>query len=225
MVWKDTLDLTLSELANLLKVSRKTIYRWVHAKELPAYRIHHQFRFKDSEIKAWLEKKKIVIHPQPSAELLNGPPFTLDMLLKNGGIYYKVEGDSPREAIKNAIDIISLPPEVQRDALLEALLFRESLTTTAIGNGVAIPHTRDPIQISPENQSLNICFLQNPVDFDALDGKAINVMIIPLCSNLKNHLEVYAKISHLCQNRRFLSLLDAQSGRKEIMDFLETFEP
>ncbi|MBN1865725.1 helix-turn-helix domain-containing protein [Candidatus Sumerlaeota bacterium] len=48
--------LTIEELAKYLQVSTKTVYRMIHRKQIPCYKIANQWRFKWDVIQQWMEK-------------------------------------------------------------------------------------------------------------------------------------------------------------------------
>jgi excisionase family DNA binding protein len=50
---------TLAEIAQRLKVSYRTVYRWVQAKELPAYKLGTEWRVAESDLQAFLQARKI----------------------------------------------------------------------------------------------------------------------------------------------------------------------
>jgi len=50
--------LTIDDLAEQFQVSKKTIYRLLQQKELPAVRISRQWRFRKEDIDLWLEQKR-----------------------------------------------------------------------------------------------------------------------------------------------------------------------
>lgn len=49
---------TLPEIADMLKVSRQTVYRWVKSGELPAFKLGHDWRIKDSDLQKFIEERK-----------------------------------------------------------------------------------------------------------------------------------------------------------------------
>ena len=53
--------LTAREVAVYLKVNRRTVYRLLKARKIPAFRIGGQWRFKRSELDRWLEAGKIKV--------------------------------------------------------------------------------------------------------------------------------------------------------------------
>ena len=61
VVWRKTMEdeiLTVDEVAAYLKLAKKTIYKLVSTKELPAFRIGKFLRFKKAEVVEWLNNKK-----------------------------------------------------------------------------------------------------------------------------------------------------------------------
>lgn len=47
--------MTIEDLADYLKVTRRTIYEWVKEQKIPAIKLVGQWRFKKEKIDAWLE--------------------------------------------------------------------------------------------------------------------------------------------------------------------------
>jgi excisionase family DNA binding protein len=62
----------LEEIAEHLKVSTDTIHRWICAKKIPAHRVGRMWRFKVSQVDAWVEEGKVagraVGGPKPRGE-------------------------------------------------------------------------------------------------------------------------------------------------------------
>jgi len=51
--------LKVEQVADLLQVSKSTIYDWTHTDYIPYYKLSSGVRFKESEIDKWLSKKRI----------------------------------------------------------------------------------------------------------------------------------------------------------------------
>jgi len=49
--------MTIEELADYLKVSRRTIYEWLKSKKIPAVKLIGQWRFKKEKIDAWINNE------------------------------------------------------------------------------------------------------------------------------------------------------------------------
>jgi excisionase family DNA binding protein len=60
--------LTLKEVANYLKVAERTIYRLVADRKIPAFKVGRSWRFRLSEIDAWIKTQSHEIEPVPRQE-------------------------------------------------------------------------------------------------------------------------------------------------------------
>lgn len=54
---ENNLLMTINDLANYLKVTRRTIYEWLKHNKIPAIKLIGQWRFRKDKIDAWLENK------------------------------------------------------------------------------------------------------------------------------------------------------------------------
>jgi nitrogen PTS system EIIA component len=216
------MELKIRDIVGLLQVNEKTVYRWIKEKKIPCYRINHQYRFNRAEINEWILSNKIEL----SSSLINLGlnDHNLPKLLENGGITASVPGTSVGEVLTNAVELIRTPPGLKKEDILLALMRREELMPTAIGNGIAIPHPRNPIVTDPNSASVSICYLEHPIDFHALDGMPVRTLFILFTATPRMHLEVLSKISHLCQNDAFLGKLTARAGQDEILTFVREKE-
>lgn len=98
----------------------------------------------------------------------------LEELLTPSRCRSKIEGVSKKRVINTVSDLIAQELEgVDRDDVLAALMSREQLGTTGLGNGIALPHCRLP-QCKKVIGAL--ISLDAPVDYDSLDGKPIDLV-------------------------------------------------
>ena len=218
------MDLKIKDIIDLLQVSEKTVYRWIKEKKIPCYRINHQYRFSRSEINEWILSNKI----EHSSSLITLAPVTVPdsftHLLENGGIHPDISGRTVAEALQNAIETILTPMNISKDEILAALLSREELMPTAIGQGIAIPHPRNPLVTDAKNASVSICYLRDPIDFQALDNRPVETLFILLTASPRMHLEVLSKISYLCHQEAFLTLLKRRAPKEEVLVYVREQE-
>jgi PTS system nitrogen regulatory IIA component len=145
-------------------------------------------------------------------------------LVQRGGVYYNIPGDSPKEALTNIIETVQLPASIKRNLLLEAVLEREALMSTSVGRGIALPHPRNPIIAEPSEQFVAITFLSRPVDWNALDGKTVQIVMLIVSASAKLHLHTLSKINFLCHQEVFYALLDNRSAKEEIILMIKKAE-
>ena len=148
----------------------------------------------------------------------------LSDLVARGGVYYNVGGSTPAQAITEAVSSMELPKSVGRDLLLGAILERESLMPTAIGNGIAIPHPRKPIVDDPESQQVSVLFLKKPIPYNAADGLPVSVLLILLTANARNHLAVLSTIAHLSRKSDFTAFIAQRPSTEELVEYMRKVE-
>lgn len=165
------MELSVRESASLLNVSEKTIYRWIKQGVLPAYRVHDQYRFNRAELLGWATARRLPV----SFDIFTGPQQTtpaapLTDAISAGGIHYGVGGADRSAALRCVVELMPLPPDADREFVLHVFLTRESLGSTAIGNGIALPHARNPMVMSVPHPMITLCFLDQAIEYEALTG-------------------------------------------------------
>src|SRR5438128_2157857 len=76
-------------------------------------------------------------------------------------------------ALRALVQVLPLPESIDRELLLALFRAREASASTAVGDGIAIPHVRNPIVLHVARPVITLAFLSHPVDFGALDGKPV----------------------------------------------------
>jgi PTS system nitrogen regulatory IIA component len=213
------MQLGVKEAANLLDISEKTVYRWINQGFLPAYRVHDQYRFNRAELLEWATSRKINVSPdifnEPGSSGLPMPGLMES--LQSGGIFYRIEGDSKSSVLGSVVEHMRLPDGVDRDFLLRVLLAREELASTGIGNGIAIPHVRNPVVLHVTHPILTLCFLEKPVEYDALDGKPVHALFGLISPTVRAHLHLLSRLSFALMDGGFRSAINRQARREEIL--------
>jgi len=220
------MNLSVKDAARLLNVSEKTIYRWIKQEILPVYRVREQYRFNRSEVLEWATSRRINVAPEvfeePETDALPLP--TLSEALETGGIYYRLEGNSRRQVLGRIVQHLRLPEEVDRGYLLKVLIARERLSSTAIGGGIAIPHPRNPVQLHVTRPTVTLAFLENPVDFHALDGEPVQTVLTLITPTLRSHLHLLSLLGFVLRKPSLRRLLDETASREAIFSEVRRVE-
>jgi PTS system nitrogen regulatory IIA component len=67
-------------------------------------------------------------------------------------------------------------------------------------------------------------FPKEPIDFGALDGKAVHALFFLFSSQDKKHLQLLAKIAHLSANPEALQFLQSKPDKEALMTFIRSWE-
>ncbi len=219
------MELTVKDVVRLFNVSERTIYRWIQSTNLPAYKVNEQYRFNRVEMLEWATAQKIPVSPAIFSEPETGELPTLSRALEAGGIYYRVGGKDKESVLRSIVAQIRLPEEVDIDFLLQVLMARESLGSTAIGNGIAIPHPRSPIVLHVSRPIISLSFLETPIDFDAPDGIPVNIIFTLVSPTIRAHLHLLSRLSYALKDESWRKILAQPGIREEILDRLKQIEP
>lgn len=214
------MQLTVRDVAELLNVSEKSVYRWITDGNLPAYRVSGQYRFNRAELLEWATAKKINVSPKIFEENEAGAGALPDLAeaLQLGGIYYRMGGGDKEEVLKGIVETMRLPDEVDRNFLLQVLMAREALESTAIGDGIAIPHVRNPIVLHVAKPMVMLSFLEKPVDFGALDGQPVHTLFSLVSPTVRSHLHLLSRIAFALRDPGFKEIVLRQGSREEILE-------
>ncbi len=212
------MQLTVRDVAELLNVSEKSVYRWITDGSLPAYRVSGQYRFNRAELLEWATSQKINVSPKifEEAEPNGASVPTFEEALHAGGIYYRLGGSDKDSVLKGIVEVLRLPEEVDREFLLQVLLARENLESTGIGDGIAIPHVRNPIVLHVPKPMITLCFLEKPVDFGALDGQPVHALFSLISPTVRAHLHLLSRIAYFLRDAEFKEIIMQQGSRDAI---------
>jgi len=126
------------------------------------------------------------------------------------------------DAIKELVDALINAGDIDkkdRAKLLEALMAREELGSTAIGQGVAIPHAK----IEGVDKLVAAFGLSKKgVNFDSLDGEPAYIFFLLLApqDSAGPHLKALARISRLLKDKYFRDNLRACQDEKEVVNII-----
>jgi PTS system nitrogen regulatory IIA component len=144
--------------------------------------------------------------------------------LKAGGIYYDILGETRIEVIKAIVDVLPLPQKSNKELLVAMFIAREKLTSTGVGNGIAMPHVRNPVVLSIKQPSITLCFLKDPVDFKAIDHKPVTIVFTLLTSTVKEHMTILSRLAFCLQNARLLEYLHTKASSEQILAEVKVLE-
>lgn len=145
-------------------------------------------------------------------------------LIRRGGIFKDVEGNTPKEIYANVSKLMDLPEGLTPEMVCNALVAREEVLSTAVGNGIALPHARAPIMKKEEDQRICVVYLKNPIDMKAPDERLVHVMFILLTINSQVHLTILSSLASLFRSVRFRKALEDRAGEAVLSNLIREIE-
>ena len=145
----------------------------------------------------------------------------LAQLIHRGGVFKNVEGNTPQEIYAKVCKMIDLPDGMTSETVYNALCAREEVLSTAVGNGIALPHARSPIMRNESEQRICVVYLKNPIDMKAPDEREVFVMFILLAHNSQIHLKVLSSLASLFRDPKFKKALELRSDEAVLASIIK----
>lgn len=126
------------------------------------------------------------------------------------------------DVLKELVDLLAASEDIEkknRNKLVEQLMAREALGSTAIGQGVGIPHAKSEC-VNKLVAGFGIS--QKGVDFDSLDGEKVYIffLLIAPIDSAGPHLKALARISRLLKDKYFRDSLKECKDEKSILKII-----
>ncbi len=195
--------LTIEEVAKYLRVSERTVYDWAQKGEIPAGKIGTVWRFKKSEIEKWVNER--LSSSQKSAAPKQAVSAR-DILSPDRIVFIK--HSTKHDAIVELAQNLATAPQIKNEKeLVDEILKREELMSTAIGRGIAIPHVR-LASVTDLVMAVGIC-KNDLIDFQSIDDMPVRLLIMIAAA--------YNQHSYYLQT---LSYFSSKLKNKEVRDSL-----
>jgi fructose-specific phosphotransferase system IIA component len=145
----------------------------------------------------------------------------MDFLSKKA-ILTDIKSTKKEEVIKELVDALISADEIEkryRNKLIDTLMTRESLGSTAIGQGIAIPHAKSDC-IDKLIAAFGLS--KKGVEFDSLDAEPAYIFFLLVApqDSAGPHLKALARISRLLKDKYFRDSLRACTDNKSILKII-----
>ncbi|MBI1250546.1 MAG: transcriptional regulator [Alphaproteobacteria bacterium] len=141
-------------------------------------------------------------------------------LVLPGAIFPRLAAGSKRAALQTMAEAIAAGAKLDPRAVFDAVLLRERLAGTGVGEGVAIPHARVAGLTHPVG---GFARLETPIDFDALDGRPADLvfMLLAPLDRGADHLKALARVSRALRRQ---DVRESLRGARGLEDMQAVFE-
>lgn len=213
------MELDVRAAAKLLGTSEKQVHRWVDAGEIPFFEINGRPRFNRAELLEWATNRRMRVSVEvfPGGEADGRVEPGLVEALQAGGVHAGVAGTDRESVLRAVVGVLRLPATVDREHLVQVLLAREAMGSTGIGEGIAIPHVRNPMVLNGVPASIALCYLANAIPFDAVDGRPVHTIFSMISPTIHGHLRLLARLSWALHDPRFKAAVLRRATEGEIL--------
>ncbi len=214
------MQLTVRQAATYFGVDEGQVRRWITDRGLPVHRANERMHLNAIEVWEWAIERGVPVSRKLLEEARRAPEEVppLTSLLTTGGIHRDVEGNDKNAVLAAIVARLPLPEDVDRDHVLAVLEAREAMGSTGIGEGIAIPHVRNPILLHVELPMVALFLLRHPVDFDSIDGLPVHAIFLVVSSSIPVHLRILAELGFALRDSVVRELLGRRASDESLLD-------
>ncbi len=210
--------ITLKESAKFLRLNEKALNEIIKFNKFKIYKKGNVQKLDKNEIIEWLAN--LVEKEQKDLAITRIVCRFVDYI-KPKNIFLGFEASNKFDAIAEVAQKAKDLKIVKNYRwLYEAIIAREDIVSTAMGKGVAFLHARAFHPSKIKTPSIIFAKSKTGIDFDALDGKPVNLFFLLLLHNEKQHLFCINYISRFMLNPKNIELLYKIETEKEIYNLL-----
>ena len=222
------------ELARFLGMDYRRAARMAQRGEIPCQKVGGQMRFNRAEVTEWLQQKMGQLNRKYLAEMDAGitahrqanPEATIvSNLLRPEAIATDLAARTKRSVLKELV-ALAFETELLYDGetLLEALLQREELRSTALEKGIAIPHPRRPLPNAAAEPILVFANTPQGIGFGAPDGRLTDLFFMTCSPDDRHHLHVLARLCRMLNHKDLPHHLRTAQTPEEVIDLMRQSE-
>ena len=219
--------LTLSEAANYLKIAEKTLLRMIHRKEVPVAKVGNQYRFLRNVLEDWLISKMKVLPSNDITRLIEkqGELLAVWRLIDETTVLPDMRAATPEETLRQLTVPLAASGQLNNvEGYTAKLLAREQMVSTAIENGVALPHLRKPEENPAGKPLIVVGRSLNGVDFGAPDKKKTKLFFLLCTDSEVIHLRVLSLLAQIIKQTGLISSLLQAEKAGEIISIIHAAE-
>ncbi|WP_163581686.1 PTS mannitol transporter subunit IICBA [Gracilibacillus saliphilus] len=140
-----------------------------------------------------------------------------DDLLREENIFLNQEFATKEEAIRFAGEVLVKNGYVE-ESYVDAMIDRENVTSTYMGNNVAIPHGTEEAKKAVLRSGFTVLQVPNGVDFDGQEAK----LIFGIAGKDGTHLDILSGIAVVCSDEENIEQMVQAQTTKELLDIINS---
>lgn len=221
------MQISVSAAATLLNTSDRKIYEWIRKGSIPFQRVGDNYRFHRAELLEWATGlgMTLALEEIPRSRRVGDElPPSFGRALRLGGVHRDLDGRDRESALAAIVAKLPLDDDADRELLYDVMLSRETLGSTGIGEGIAIPHVRAPVVMKTTGASVTLCQLTQPIDFAAIDGKPVHTFFTLITPTIRTHLFLLSRLSAALQNQEFQALVLRRAPEQELFEAADALD-
>lgn len=222
---------TLPEVAEYLHLKQSDVEELARRGEIPCVRQAGRLTFRYGVVEEWASRRLLGFskegltdfHHRSSAKYhdLSKDVAIIPSLMKSAWIRPAMTSRSKPSVIRDMVDLADATEQVcYKDELVESLVEREKLCSTALAGGLAMLHPRQHEPYMFEDSFVVLGKTVAEIPFGSPDRSTTDIFFLICCQDDRIHLHVLARLCMMCTHTGLLTLIRETNDAEEIYNLL-----
>ncbi|NLX12905.1 MAG: PTS transporter subunit EIIA [Phycisphaerales bacterium] len=220
-------SLSLEEFAKFIGMDVRDVRRLADRGKLPGQKVGGQWRFNRAQVTEWLQQEmhtldegRLIALEKSMHETSQGSDMLVTGLIGLEGIDPALPANTKASVLRELVGLAGRTGLLYDEAgLLQAIQEREEMCSTALPNGVAIPHPRQPMPYVSAEPFICVARLTRGIGFGSPFRDLTSLFFLICCHDDRRHLRTLARLMRLLDGDMVERLIEAES-REEILQIL-----
>ncbi|MGB2986179.1 MAG: PTS sugar transporter subunit IIA [Phycisphaerae bacterium] len=224
-------SMSLEEFAKHVSMDVREVRRLAERGKLPGHKVGGQWRFNQALVTEWLQQEMPTLDEARLIALertmsgatrgaVDDAGVVVTDLIGLDGINIALPARTKASVLRELVKLADRTGLLyDSDGLLKAVEERESLCSTALPKGIAIPHPRQPMPYVSAEPLICVARLSRGIGFGAANGELTRIFFLICCHTDHYHLHVLARLMRILGDETVDLLLQAET-REELLEIL-----
>ena len=218
----------------MMGADARRLERMAERGEIPCQKVGGQLRFNRAEITEWLQQNLAGMNGNHLAEVDAGigadrhkqqSEAIVGPLLRPDAVAAQLKSRGKNSLLRELVSLANDTGLVyDEQALLEAVVAREEMCSTAFEGGIAIPHPRRPLPYDLVEPILVVGRTGRGVVFGAPDGRLTDLFFLIAAQDDRYHLHVLARLCRMLHDGKTAEQLRGAESPEEMIELLKERE-
>jgi PTS system nitrogen regulatory IIA component len=222
------------QVAAYLHMDLRQVVKLASRGTIPCRKTGGRFVFRKGEVDHWVETQMHELGKDRLAGIEKGVSAhhgiddtgeIVGPLLPEAGLAVPLKARSREGVLRDLVELADAAGLVYaKDDLIQNVLAREALCSTALVPGVALPHPRHPLPHDIATSFVVVGLSPSGLPFGAPDGSLTRLFFLICCKDDRTHLHVLARLGRMLQERRDIDHLMEAGSADELRGILRELE-
>lgn len=218
-------NMSLEDFARHVGMDAREVRKLADRGKLPGHKVGGEWRFNRAQVTEWLQQEmhtldetRLIALERSLKDAAASPEATqmiVTSLIGLEGIDIQLPARTKASVIRELVNLAERTGLLyDKEGLREALEAREEMCSTALPNGVALPHPRQPMPYVSAEPLVCVARVPGGIGFGSNQHELTRLFMLVCCHDDRHHLRVLARLMRILAEDTIPTLLEVESAEE-----------